>query len=274
MRVAFQACCVAVAFALVGPLDGEDRTAAGLPLQGAEAEEFLRTARVVQRSPIGEGVTRPDRLTLSDDRRTLHAVWKAIDVHNPGHQRLEFGWEFDFRDSWKCEVAAYELDKLLGLGLVPPTVERRLFGRTGSLQLWVENSLTEHDRSRRRLNPPHLPRWNNQLHNVRLLHQLEYNTDFRNVRNVVVDPEFRIYAVDNSRAFRIQRDLLAPDDLACFSRSVLERLKALDLPLLEERLGRWLEKGQLDGLIARRDAILLLVEERIREKGEGGTLFY
>lgn len=262
------------ALALAGPIAGEEPKASGLLLQGQAAEEFLRTARVVGREGIGKGITRSEKLTLTDGERTLHAAWKTIDVHKAGQQRMETGWEFDFRDSWKSEVAAYELDKLLGLDLVPPTVERRLEGHVGSLQLWVEAALTEYDRATRELEPPHLPRWNNQLHNVRLLHQLTYNTDFQNTRNVLVDPAFRVYAIDNSRAFRIQTQLMVADDLQCFSRSVLEKLRTLDLPLLEEKLGPWLEKRQLEGLLARRDAILALVEKRIQKKGEGAVLFY
>jgi hypothetical protein len=268
----------ALALALVLPLAGwlaaEEPQPSGLVLQGQEAEEFLRAARVVERKAIGKGITRPEKLTLSDDHRTLHGVWKTIDVHKLGQQRMERGWEFDFRDSWRSEVAAYELDKILGLGLVPPTVERHIEGRTGSLQLWVEQSITEDDRGKRKLEPPHLPRWNNQLHNLRLLHQLTFNTDFQNVRNVLVDPAFKVYAIDNSRAFRIQKELLAPDDLQCFSRSVLERLRALDAPLLEAKLGAWLEKMQIEGLLARRDAILAIVDKRVKEKGEGVVLFY
>jgi hypothetical protein len=269
---------LALAAALAAPLaageQAEKQKTAGLLLQGQEAEEFLRTARVVERKAIGKGVTRPEKLTLSDDKQTLHGIWKTIDIHKPGQQRMERGWEFDFRDSWKSEVAAYELDKLLGLGLVPPTVERRIDGRVGSLQLWVEESLTEDDRRQKKLEPPHLPRWNNQLHNVRLFRQVVYDTDFQNIRNVLIDPAFRVYAIDNSRGFRIQKTLLAPDDLLCFSRSVLERLKALDEPLLQQHLGAWLEKMQIQGLLGRRDAILAIVEKRITEKGEGVVLFY
>jgi hypothetical protein len=267
-------CGATIALPLAGPLAGEEPKVSGLPLQGQEAEEFLRTARVVAREGIGKGITRPEKLTLTDDKQTLHGTWKTIDVHKPGQQRMERGWEFDFRDSWKSEVAAYELDKILGLNLVPPTVERRIEGRGGSLQLWVEQALTEDERAKRKLEPPHLPRWNNQLHNVRLLHQLTYNTDFQNVRNVLIDTGFRVYAIDNSRAFRIQTTLMVPDDLQCFSRSVLEKLKTLDLPLLEEKLGPWLDKMQMEGLLARRDAILALVEKRIKQKGEGLVLFY
>ena len=37
----------------------------------------------------------------------------------------------DFADSYKHEIASYELDKLLGTGLVPPTVERTFGGTEG-----------------------------------------------------------------------------------------------------------------------------------------------
>lgn len=267
-------CAAAIALTLAAPLAAEEPTASGLTLQGAEAEEFLRTARVVSREPVGTGITRPDRLTLTDGARTVRGLWKVIDVHKPGQQRMETGWEFDFRDSWKNEVAAYELDKLLGLGLVPPTVERTIENRRGSLQLWVEHAMTEDDRKKRKLDPPHVPRWNNQLHCVRLFHQLTYNTDFRNVRNILADEHFRVFVVDSSRAFRIQTQLLAPGDLQCFSRAILEKLRTLDLPTLEEKLGPWVTKMQLESLLARRDAILAIVEQRIKQKGEGPVLFY
>ncbi|HEX9190442.1 MAG TPA: hypothetical protein VGB87_25420 [Vicinamibacteria bacterium] len=272
MRPSALAYGAAIALACAGSAGGQEPRAAGLAIEGAGAEEFLRTARVLGKESIGSGITRPDRLTLTDGQKTLRAVWKTINVHTVGHQRMEFGWEFDFRDSWKSEVAAYELDKLLGLGLVPPTVERSLYGRTGSLQLWVEKAMTEDDRLTRKLEPPDVQKWNRQLHGVRLFHQLTSNADFRNVRNVLFDPEFRVYLVDSSRAFRIQRKLLAPDDLVCISRSALEKLKALDRPTLKERLGPWLGKMQMEGLLARRDVILALIDQRIEEKGEAAVL--
>jgi hypothetical protein len=106
------------------------------------------------------------------------------------------------------------------------------------------------------------------MHRVRLLHQLTYNTDYRNPQNVLVDPAFRIHAVDSSRAFRIQKDLLAPKDLVRFSRATLEKLAALDRPALDAGLGRWLDGSQIAGLLARRDRILALAKERVAEKGE------
>jgi hypothetical protein len=258
-------------------LDAGEGGLHGLPLSGAEAEEFLLVARVVDRKPIGTGITGSERLTLAEGERQARAAWKTIDVHKPGQQRMENGgWEFDHRDSWKAEVAAYELDKLLGLGLVPPTVERRFDGEVGSLQLWVENAMTEDERKERKLEPPTARdriSFNYEMYKVRVFHQLTYNADFRNVRNVLVDPDLRLFAIDNSRAFRIQPDLLAPDDLVCFSRVCLARLRGLTRELLEEKLGRWLDGMQIDALLARRDKILALVEKRVEDEGQGSVLY-
>ena len=99
----------------------------GLPLAGAEAEEFLKTAKVVDRQADrhGRDTARPGSPSptaggpaAASGRRSTRGSWGCSGAEAGGIK-------FDFRDSWKSEVAAYELDKLLGLGLVPPTVERK-----------------------------------------------------------------------------------------------------------------------------------------------------
>ena len=177
------------------------------------------------------GITRSYQLTLTDETRTARAIWKTIDESRPGVTNFQGGgFVVDFSDSWKHEVASYELDKLLGTGLVPPTVERTLDRVPGSLQMWVEKAMTEADRKERRITPPDTESWNRQMWGVRLLHQLTFNTDAKNIRNVLCDPTFRIYAVDFSRAFAIYDDLRAPNELERFSRDSLEKLRALDPP--------------------------------------------
>jgi hypothetical protein len=245
----------------------------GLPLEGEEAEAFLRAARVVSRSPIGSGVTQSERLVLSDGTRQLRAAWKTVDLFKPGTTRFQDGTvEMDFRDSWKFELAAYELDKLLELGLVPPVVERTIDGKTGSLQAWVEGATTEDERRRRGAVDPDADHWNRQMYNCRLLHQLTYNTDYRNVRNVLVDPSFRVYVIDFSRAFRTLTFLMASGDLDRFSRATLERLERLDEPTLRQRVGRWLLGRQISGLLKRRDQILDLARRRVQARGEAAVL--
>ena len=86
----------------------------GLPLKGEAAETFLRTADVVRRKALSVGITHSEQYTLSDGARTCRAVWKTIDEFKRGVTSLEGGGVYvDFADSWKHEVAAYELDKLL-----------------------------------------------------------------------------------------------------------------------------------------------------------------
>ena len=118
-----------------------------------------------------------------------------------------------------------------------------------------------------------LRRWNEQMYKVRLLHQLTYNTDFNNIRNILIDPDFRIYAIDNSRAFRVHHKLLAERDLKRFSRLVLERLRGLRRELLRERLGQWLTDAQIEALLKRRDLILARAERLIAEQGEKAVLY-
>jgi hypothetical protein len=243
-------------------------------LAGEEAERFLRTAEVVDRRALGDGITFPDQLTLSDGVRTARAVWKTINEQKHGATQLASGRVLvGFADSWKHEVAAYELDKLLGTGLVPPTVERKIGRTTGSVQLWVEESMTEADRKAKAIAPPDLQLWNDQMHTLRILHQLTDNTDSRNISNVLVDPSFRVYAVDFSRAFTLYGELRSPEGLERFSRPVLEALAALDRPTLKERLGRWLSGPRIEALLKRRDRILALASRLARERGEENVLY-
>jgi hypothetical protein len=246
----------------------------GLLLQGEDAEAFLRTAHVVDMKSISTGITHPQRVTLNDGVRTLRGVWKTIDETKQGVTPMEGGrFQVDFRDSYKFEIAAYELDKLIGLDLVPPTVEREIQNERGSLQLWVEGVMTEYQRIKEKIDVPDPDRWNEQIYKVRLMHQLTYDTDYNNTTNLIVDPAFRIYAIDFSRAFRKYDALLSEKDLARFSRSALDGLRRLDRAVLEEKLGRWLTRHEITALLKRRDRILALAERRVAEKGEAVALY-
>jgi hypothetical protein len=246
----------------------------GLPLSGEAAEAFLRGAQLVQKKALSVGITHSDQYTLTDGTRTARALWKTIDESKPGITNFQGGgFVVDFADSWKHEVASYELDKLVGTGLVPPTVERTFGRTTGSLQLWVEKAMTEADRKQKQIAPPDLEAWNRQMYGVRLLHQLTFNTDAKNIRNVLSDPTFRVYAVDFSRAFAVYSDLRAAKELVRFSRQALERLRALDRPTLDAKLGRWLNGRQIAAMLKRRDKILALAERLVAENGAEAVLY-
>ena len=238
------------------------------PLRGAAAETFLRTAEVVDKEPLASGVTRSWRLTLRQGDRQARAAWKTIDEYSHV-QRFERGMpELGFRDTWKHEVAAYELDKILGLGLVPPTVERRIGRDTGALTLWIEDAMTEAGRREKGLDPPDQAQWNREIYNVRLFRQLTYDTDFRNINNLLVGSDFHVWAIDHSRAFRTREELLPAMELDRFSREVLDRLRALTEKELDRSLGRWLTGLQIRSLLKRRDRIVAEADRLIAERGE------
>jgi hypothetical protein len=106
------------------------------------------------------------------------------------------------------------------------------------------------------------------MYKVRLLRQLTYDTDARNINNVLVDPSFHVYAIDFSRSFMADGDLPSGKDLLRFPRAALDALKALDRPTLDARLGRWLRGPQIAGLLKRRDKVLALAARRVQEQGE------
>jgi len=113
--------------------------------QRASWEEFLKTAKIIDKEQMRgrEAVTEPWKLTLEKEGVTRHALWK-----NPlGRMR-------GYIESWKAEIAAYQLDKYLGLNMVPVTVEKRFRGDRGSCQLWIENTIRLRDLREREMKFP------------------------------------------------------------------------------------------------------------------------
>ena len=247
----------------------------GLPLAGAAAEDFLKSAEIVAVREFDTlGVTRPKRVELTDGQRTCYAVFKTIDKRAPMKKFVDGTTELQFSDRYRYEIAAYELDKLLGLGIVPPTVERRIARETGSLCLWVEGSITEWERLKvRDIHPPDMAAWNNQMYTIWLFQQLICDTDFKNINNLLVTPDWKIYKIDSSRAFRNRKRLRREESLERFSRPVLDSLRALSREQLKTHLRQCLSKEQIKALWVRRGLILELAERRVAELGEDAVLF-
>ena len=97
---------------------------AGQVIQGEEIETLLARAKVMRLADISVGVTLPKKATLEFAGKTQSGVFKTIDEGPVPTKQLDRGVELQFQDSWRTEIAAYELDKLVGLGMVPATVER------------------------------------------------------------------------------------------------------------------------------------------------------
>ncbi len=262
-------------FAGAGEINA-DQKQVGLQLTGQDAVDFLSTAEVSSKPEDFDdlAITSPRRLNLTKGDLTLRAIFKDENTLHRGVFRYGDGREVPMvKDSYLHEIAAYELDRMLGLGVVAPCIERKLFKRKGSLCLWVEDSITEAERKEKGLEPPDYRVWNEQFFAVRLFQQLISDQDFSNIRNLVVDSNFKLYKIDSSMAFYSESRLIDKLDPPIYSRDFLGALKALDYDEVHERLKPWLSKIQIKSLWDRREKILERAKKRVAEHG-GDKILY
>jgi hypothetical protein len=243
------------------------------PLTKEQIKHFLTTAKVVGSKQSQKGVTQPWHLTLSDGDITHDASFQAIDEHKTNVTLASGHVEMNFVDSYKYNIAAYELAELIGLDdLLPVYVQRSWQGNPGSLSWWLPVKMDEAERIKENIKPPDPDAWDNQMYRIRVFDQLVYDND-PNLTNVLIGADFKIWRVDFSRAFRLYKDLRNPKDLVRCDRQLLEKLKALDANELSQKTKGFLNKDEVKGVMARRDKIVAQFQQMISEKGEKEVLY-
>ena len=116
------------------------------PPSTTRIEEFLKTADVVRAEPVGKGVTETWRLTLKDGEITHDASFQSVDERAPAKDLGGGRTEVNFVDSYRYNIAAYRLARLLGLDdMVPASVERKWRTKTGAFTWWVDDVLMDED---------------------------------------------------------------------------------------------------------------------------------
>ena len=241
-----------LASATLMPMQQEPR------LSEEEMKMFLLTARVVNdKSTSGISFF---RLTLSDGNITHDAAFHKVNAYN---------------HSYRYDIAAYELCKLLGLGdMMPVTVERRWRGDVGAISWWLPIMMDEAERLRKSIKPPDIDAWQKQMYKKMIFTELVYDTT-PNLSNTLISEDWHLWMIDFSRGFRLYKDLRAPRNIAesrC-PRQLFENLRGLSRDKLTERTRRFLNKREIDALMARRDRIVAIYEDLIRKKGGQEVLY-
>lgn len=223
----------------------------------AEFEEFLRSAPIERLDDLDVGVT-GSRRAFFGPGLAESAIAKVLPPRFRG----------DFFESHRSEIAAYEMDRLLGLNMVPVTVERRIEGELGSVQLWSEGRVLANVESQAPRNPAE---WSRQVRRYRVFDALIANID-RNAGNILIDDDWNVILIDHSRAFAVDT-MPNEKQITRIDRELFTALKALDEETLRERLRPWLfDDSALRGLLGRRDKIVARLERLIEERGEAVVL--
>jgi hypothetical protein len=218
----------------------------------AEVEQLLMTGKVGKLENVPIGVTKPQRGTFEDSPHRF--AWKPL---RPGYSK-------GFMESYKAEIAAYKLDRMLGLNMVPPIVERNINGRTGAVVLWVENT-----RGWSVQQPPQGPEpaWSRQLTRMKMFDLLIANID-RNQGNLIYDSDWHVFLIDHSRAFTGKKDLKGIMPIGRVDRQLWEKMAALTLEDLDTGLGSWVGNNEKKAILLRRDLMAKDIAAKVKKQGE------
>jgi hypothetical protein len=264
-------CVLAIVWLSLAGTAAQSPAPAPAALGCSDMETFLKTAKIGRQRSIPVGVTVPSRATLDNGTLQHDASIQTIDETKTTYTTAR-GTEFNFRDSWQFNVAGYELAKMLELNMVPPYVERTVSGKRASVSWWVGDTMMERDRVKAKTTPPDTDMWNAQVLAGRAFHELIADTDV-NMTNLLITKDWRVWLIDFSRAFRTTRTLQEPELLTAVDRKLLASMKQLTKEGVRQKIQRWVSKDQVDAVLARRDLIVRIFEEKIAANGEAKVVY-
>lgn len=234
-------------------------------------EHFLKTAAIAQVRPIGVGITHSLRATLEEGSVHHDAQIQLVDIYQAEY-RTKSGVEKNFSDSYKYNIAAYLLDKMLDLNMVPVSVRRDYQGKPAAFTWWIDDVLmSERDRREKKLTPPDYEVWNNQFFNVIVFDQLIYNVD-RTQENILITKDWKIHMIDHTRSFRTSHELKDPKKLSRCNYQMLEHMRRLDPARVRATLSPYLNPEQIEALMARRDVLVSYFDHAVADRGKDAVL--
>jgi len=271
LRVFAVATCLAVALAVGEP-------AAQVPISSTPAltpeamETFLLKARIVKNKNAPGGVTGSRLVTMTDGSITHDAHVQTVDISQTVFHAGEHS-ETNFKDTYRYNIAGYRVARLIGLTAVPMSVKRLVDGKEASVTWWVDHiAMSEKTRVQKNRSGPNPARTGEQVQTMRVFDELIQNKD-RNTGNILWDTQWTLWMIDHTRAFRLQETLLKPERLLRCDRALLQSLRMLAEEPLKDAVGDSLTKYEQEALLARRDRIVKIYDDRIAKYGEKAVLF-
>ena len=258
----------------VAPLRGQEVTLArATPLSDATIENFLLKANVVRKKTSKKGVTATIQATLSDGTLTHDAQIQTVDL---AKTVFEAGahTELNFKDTYRFNIGAYRLARLLDMDNVPMSVKRRHEGKDAAFTWWIDDVMFDEE-GRLKQKPVQGPdpnRTAKQNANRLVFDELIQNRD-RNQGNLVWTKDWKLWLIDHTRAFRLGKDLMKPEQLGRIDGALLAKLRTLTIEAMTKSMGDVMQKDEMMAVLARRDKLVKHFEDRIATRGEAAVLF-
>ena len=235
-----------------------------------DLEHYLKTAKI---GPDKKSVGRRTEsyiVSLDDGKTKRGGFLKLTDNSRPHHQP----------DSYKYGIAAYELDKLLGLNIVPPIVERTIESRKCSLQILIEEFLEEGDRRIKKIEPPDTEIFKNTMEELNVFENLTYSSALCQVGGddlgdilIMHQEDWKVWRVDLGQAFAPSLELIPGCEITRCSKKLYQNLIKLKDKVVKAKLKKYLNKNEISALLKRKKIIIENIKQLIAEQGEESVLF-
>jgi hypothetical protein len=219
--------------------------------RNGEFEAYIRETPIDHFEEVPIGVTHPKRAYFKSGGLVESVAWKILPPGRPAGY-----WE-----SYKSEIAAYELDKLLEMNMVPVAVEKKWNHDTAAAILWLKPI-----HSWKEMEPKPKPaKWVRQVSRMKMFDNFICNKD-RNAGNLLVDDDWNLYLIDHSRAFLTDKDMAVK--MQTVDREFWERIQALDEAKLTGALSQWVDKPNIRAMLTRRERMKVEIDKLVAANGE------
>jgi hypothetical protein len=251
----------AVSRPLAEPPQGEGWPTGHGELPDPQLERFLARAKVTSFTDEVRGDREFALLELADRQMRLRGVLQYLE-ERPAKDAPPGSYN---PRRYQHEVAAFRLDRMLGLHLVPVVVPRTIDKRRGALSVWLETAIDlKFIRDRGRLDL--LGGLEPQIAKARVFTALIGNRTRHDAAKMLIPPERKIMIGDNSKGFPLNPEIadMVEIEIAGLTFNLCNgldahldhALRSLDRKRLDKELGPFLSDAQIDALLIRRDRIL------------------
>jgi hypothetical protein len=229
-----------------------------------EVEYYLKNAPVIEaKKEAVPGRTAPWKINLDDGKISRRAIFKVVDETRPKA----------LPESYQYELAAYALDKLLDLRRIPPTMERKIDGVMGSLQIRIEDCFGLDEQREGDIEPPDPQAFSNALDEINVFENLAYSKRTELDDILIHEVSWDIFRVDFSDAFEISPELIPDQEITRCSKKLFKNLRDLSDEVMRARLEVYLNDEEMSALLNRKALIIDLIKKKIQELGEEAVLF-